>query len=100
MHRTQQDGIVRIVRDIMAGMPLSAAVRGVHNGSMPVAEQLGSVYESLLSGHGNGGARGRKTNGIYYTPTPLIQHVVDHTLGELLRGDESRPPERLTILDP
>ncbi len=100
MHGTQPDGIVRIVRDIMSGMPLPTVLRAIRNGSTPAADQLGSVYESLLGGHGDSAARGRKTNGIYYTPTSLVQHVVDHALGALLRGNETRSPERYRILDP
>lgn len=42
----------------------------------------------------------RRANGVYYTPLPLIEHVLARTLGRLLRGKTPAEAERLRILDP
>ena len=80
-------------------------------------EELGSVYESLLELHAqlNGDARTfalasaagseRKTTGSYYTPTPLIDRLLDDTLNPLLdHTEQSSDPETallaLRVLDP
>ena len=81
------------------------------------SEELGSVYESLLELHANinGDARTfkldtaagseRKVTGSYYTPTPLIDRLLDETLEPLLdRAETQRDPEKallgLRVLDP
>src|SRR5206468_265145 len=38
----------------------------------------------------------RKARGIYYTPAPLAEHVVERTIGRLLEGQTTRP---VRILD-
>ena len=80
-------------------------------------EELGSVYESLLELHAqlNGDARTfalasaagseRKTTGSYYTPTPLIDRLLDDALNPLLDQTKRSPdPEAallgLRVLDP
>lgn len=75
------------------------------------AEELGSVYESLLELHPTvdagageftlsvGGGHERRTTGSYYTPTSLVEELLDSALDPVLedavRADE---PER-AILD-
>ena len=59
------------------------------------AEELGSVYESLLELHPridregefelrSAGGSERKTSGSFYTPTPLISHLLDSALEPVL----------------
>lgn len=75
------------------------------------AEELGSIYESLLELHAevDVGARTfalttaagheRKTTGSYYTPTALITHILDSALDPLLdEAQQSEDPE-IAILD-
>ena len=86
------------------------------------AEELGSVYESLLeliprasadtrvfdfapTEEGRGSAR--KTTGSYYTPDGLVKLLLDSTLDPVLDAAEARNPAdpaaeilKLTILDP
>ena len=81
------------------------------------SEELGSVYESLLELHAdiNGDARTfrlataagseRKITGSYYTPTPLIERLLDEALDPLLdRAETTQNPEQallgLRVLDP
>ena len=74
-------------------------------------EELGSVYESLLELHAdiNGNARTfkldtapgneRKHTGSYYTPTPLIDRLLDDTLNPLLDQAEHSPDPEQALLD-
>ncbi len=41
----------------------------------------------------------RKAQGIYYTPTYIVDYIVKKTLGELLK-DKNADPEKIHILDP
>jgi hypothetical protein len=84
------------------------------------AEELGSVYESLLELHpivdvttgafslGTAGGNERKTTGSYYTPSSLISELLDSALEPVLddsvRGLDKEGAERallaVTVLDP
>lgn len=81
------------------------------------AEELGSIYESLLELHPNLNADAgsfalttaagneRKTTGSYYTPTSLITELLDSALDPVLEAAaNAHDPERavldLTVLDP
>jgi hypothetical protein len=81
------------------------------------AEELGSVYESLLELHPRvnldaatfelsvAGGHERKTTGSYYTPTSLIDCLLDSALDPVLEEASRRPePEKailaLKIVDP
>lgn len=79
------------------------------------AEELGSVYESLLELHGDVESDGsfilrdvagnqRKTTGSYYTPDPLIQNLLDTALDPVIdRYAKSHIPADLlniTVCDP
>ena len=98
MEKPPQDEVARMVRDILAGEPLTVAIRGIRNGQAIVAEQLGAAYESILSKPGKNGTPRRKSSGIYYTPTSLVQQIVTRTVGELVHRTRGR--DGLTILDP
>ncbi len=81
------------------------------------AEELGSVYESLLELHpelhlegarfslSTAGGNERKTTGSYYTPTSLITELLDSALGPVLEeATAADDPEAailgLSVLDP
>ena len=57
------------------------------------AEELGELYESRL-----GGRRVRRRGGAYYTPAPLVEHVLDGTLRVAIREGQRRSLP--TVLDP
>ena len=42
----------------------------------------------------------KKAGGVFYTPTYIVEYIVKHTVGELLRGKTPKQAEKLTILDP
>lgn len=79
------------------------------------AEELGSVYESLLELHptfdgtsfalATAAGNERKTTGSYYTPTPLIRVLLDSALDPVLdEAEQAADPEsallNLKIVDP
>jgi len=73
------------------------------------ADVLGQVYEQYLgkilaqtkSGKAKlkEGQAHRKEQGIYYTPTYIVDYIVKNTLGELLK-DKKVDAKRIKILDP
>jgi type I restriction-modification system DNA methylase subunit/predicted type IV restriction endonuclease len=42
----------------------------------------------------------RKAGGVYYTPTYIVDYIVEHTVGKLLDGKTPKQVEKLKILDP
>ena len=75
------------------------------------AEELGSVYESLLELHpaidqedrafslGEGAGSERKTTGSYYTPTELISELLDSALDPVVEEAASKDDPEKAILD-
>jgi len=100
-----------LVRDSEARLTRSVDYRNLGS------EELGSIYESLLEQHAQvdvpartfslGVAAGneRKTTGSYYTPTSLINELLDSALDPVLDEAARKPdPEQailgLSVLDP
>lgn len=73
-------------------------------------EILGQVYEQFLGKViqlSPGGAvrveekpEVRKAGGVYYTPTYIVDYIVENTVGELLKGKTPAEAAKLRILDP
>ena len=42
----------------------------------------------------------RKSGGVYYTPSCIVDYIVQQTIGRLLEGKTPKEADRLTILDP
>ena len=74
------------------------------------ADILGQVYERFLGKvielTDTGLARVedkpevRKAGGVYYTPTYIVDYIVENTVGKLLEGKTPKEAEKLRILDP
>jgi hypothetical protein len=74
------------------------------------ADILGQVYEQFLGKvirlTANHVARVedkpevKKAGGVYYTPTWVVDHIVEQTLGQMLDGKTPTEARRLRILDP
>jgi len=74
------------------------------------AEILGHVYEQFLgkvirltAGHRavvEDKPEVKKAGGVYYTPTYIVDYIVEHTVGKLLEGKKPAQAAKLTILDP
>ena len=81
----------------------------VYNFDWIDADVLGQVYEQylgrLLQQSRSGkvklkeGQAHRKEQGIYYTPTHIVDYIVKNTVGELLK-DKKIDPAKIKILDP
>jgi predicted type IV restriction endonuclease len=74
------------------------------------ADILGQVYEQFLGkvitltpGHRakvDEKPEVKKAGGVYYTPTYIVDYIVQHTVGKLLEGKTPKQAAKLTILDP
>lgn len=74
------------------------------------SDMLGQVYERFLGKViqlGAGGAvdiqdkpEARKAGGVYYTPSYIVDYIVQNTVGALLEGKSPADAEKLRILDP
>ncbi|WP_263385953.1 Eco57I restriction-modification methylase domain-containing protein [Granulicella arctica] len=74
------------------------------------ADVLGQVYEqflgkiiSLTSGHKaeiNDKPAVKKAGGVYYTPTYVVDFIVESTLGSLLKGKTVKQASKLKVVDP
>jgi len=97
----------KLLRDIIKGIyyPESPYVFSV----LP-AEILGHVYEQFLGKviHLTEGHRAvveekpevKKAGGVYYTPTYVVDYIVQTTVGQLLEGKTPKQAAKLKILDP
>ncbi len=74
------------------------------------ADILGQVYERFLgkvirltkSGQAKVEEKPevRKAGGVYYTPTYIVDYIVENTVGKLLEGKTPKSAEKLKIIDP
>ena len=74
------------------------------------ADILGQVYEQFLGKVIRLTPRHRavvedkpevkKAGGVYYTPTYIVNYIVENTIGKLLKGKTPKQAEKLKILDP
>lgn len=70
-------------------------------------EVLGRLHEFLVAQRGrkrrSGSKRSthsRKTNGVFYTPSSIVDYIVQQTVGRRLQSMTPHDVERLAILDP
>jgi len=74
------------------------------------ADILGQVYEQFLGkvirltpGHRavvEDKPEVKKAGGVYYTPTYIVEYIVEHTVGKLLEGKTPNQVAKLRVLDP
>lgn len=74
------------------------------------ADILGQVYERFLgkvirltAGHRakvEEKPEVRKAGGVYYTPTYIVEYIVENTVGKLLEGKTPKEVEKIRVLDP
>jgi hypothetical protein len=77
--------------------------------ALPV-EILGQVHEQFLGklirltagrpAKGEDKPGVRKAGGVYYTPSYIVDYIVQNTVGRLLEGKTSKDAAKLTVLDP
>jgi len=97
-----------ILREIIEGLYYTKDKSASYDFSAIEADVLGNIYEQylghilkksekrakLLESHVH-----RKEQGIYYTPTYIVDYIVRNTLGELLKNTKI-DPEKIRVLDP
>ena len=98
-----------IIKELIDYLYESKDKQYVYNFDWIDADILGQVYEQYLgkilaqtkSGKAKlkDGQSHRKEQGIYYTPTYVVDYIVKNTLGELLK-DKKVEVKKLKILDP
>jgi len=84
--------------------------KSLYQFSVIPADILGQVYERFLgkvielSEDGQAQVTDkpevRKAGGVYYTPTYIVDYIVENTVGKLLKGKTPAQVEKLRILDP
>ncbi|MDO8392475.1 MAG: N-6 DNA methylase [Actinomycetota bacterium] len=110
-HQLANEPLLAALRHLTIVQPLGGGPKRVVDYRNLGAEELGSVYESLLefvpryetvsrsftleSVSGND----RKTTGAYYTPTPLIDCLLDAALDPLLDEAEQSPQPEQALLE-
>lgn len=73
-------------------------------------ELLGTIYERFLGDTIALDSKGkakveekpetRKAGGVYYTPSYIVDYIVEHTVGKLLEGKKPEDMSEMTIIDP
>lgn len=95
---------------------LKQIIRGLYYPDSPYefsvlpADILGQVYEQFLGkvirltpshqAKVETKPEVKKAGGVYYTPTYIVEYIVEHTVGKLLEGKTPRQAAKLHILDP
>ncbi|HOJ64980.1 MAG TPA: N-6 DNA methylase, partial [Spirochaetota bacterium] len=97
-----------VLHEIIEGLYFTKDKSVSYDFSAIEADVLGNIYEQYLGhilkksekrakltkSHAH-----RKEQGIYYTPTYIVDYIVRNTLGELLK-DKKVNPEKIRVLDP
>lgn len=97
----------RLLRDILRGLYYPESP---YHFSVVPADILGQVYEQFLGkiirlteGHRavvEDKPEVKKAGGVYYTPTYIVEYIVQQTVGELVKSKSPKQVEKLKILDP
>ncbi|MGA2384699.1 MAG: N-6 DNA methylase [Gemmatimonadales bacterium] len=104
------------LRLVLEDKPLKEIIASLYYPDSPYefsvlpADILGQVYEQFLGrvirltpGHRavvEDKPEVKKAGGVYYTPTYVVDFIVDHTLAKILAGKSPRHLGRLRIVDP
>ncbi len=100
----------------LSDQPLKKIIKGLYYPESPYqfsvmpVEIMGQVYEQFLgkvisvaSDHRvviEEKPEVRKAGGVYYTPSYIVDYIVENTVGKLLEGKTPRQVSKLKVLDP
>jgi len=97
----------KLLRDILRGLYYPESP---YQFSVLSADILGQVYEQFLGkvirltdGHRavvDDKPEVKKANGVFYTPTYIVDYIVRQTVGRLVEGQTPRQIEKIKVLDP
>ena len=99
----------KLVADVIRSLYYTPDGNRRYNFALIPADILGNMYEQYLSHllrktpvrakleekHAH-----RKEQGIYYTPTYIVDYIVKNTLGEMLKGMKPADAAKIRVLDP
>ncbi len=97
-----------VLAEVIRGLYQSRDGQTHYDFSLIDADILGNIYEQYLSHILSRTAKRakveskeahRKEQGIYYTPTYIVNYIVKNTLGELLKKKKPNEVEKLKVLD-
>ncbi len=97
-----------VIEEVIRGMYNPKGIDVEYNFAAIDADVLGNIYEQYLAyiltktpkkTKLEGGRAHRKEQGIYYTPTYIVDYIVRNTLGELLKNKKV-DVDKIRILDP
>ncbi len=96
------------LEDIVEGLYHSKKSGHPYDFSVISSDVLGAVYEQYLGylqkkeggKEENGRKSKRKQQGIYYTPTFVVDYIVKNTLGKILQEKSSEEIKNIRVLDP
>lgn len=82
--------------------PFEFSVIPVHILGQVYEQFLGKVIRLTASHHAKVEEKPevKKAGGVYYTPTYIVDYIVENTVGKLLNGNTPRRVSKLKILDP
>ena len=98
-----------VLEKVIRGLYSTVGRTVTYDFSVIGSDVLGEVYEQYLGivlrktpkrAVLVGGSVHRKEQGIFYTPAYIVQHIVDATLGETLRGGSESSVRKLRVVDP
>ncbi len=98
-----------ILEEVITGLYESKDKLYRYDFSLISADILGNIYEQYLGrilkkvGKTNkleASKAKRKSEGIYYTPTYIVEYIVKNTLGEYIKTHSEKDIENVKILDP
>jgi type I restriction-modification system DNA methylase subunit len=99
----------KIVKELVKHLYESRNGDFIYNFDWITSDVLGNVYEQYLGNIIRETAKGakaeesrphRKEQGIYYTPTYVVDYIVRSTLGELIKDKKSSEVDKIKMLDP
>ena len=110
LHETDQINISNgVIEAVIKGMYTPKGSDLEYNFDAIDADVLGNIYEQYLAfvlsetpktTKLKGGIAHRKEQGIYYTPTYIVDYIVKNTLGEMLKEKSAGEIKNIKILDP
>ena len=120
-HFRHEKGVTEAIDNLTLNLaiddkPLKEILRNLYYPDSPYefsvlpADILGHVYEQFLgkvirltAGHHavvEDKPEVKKAGGVFYTPTYIVEYIVNNTVGKLLDGKTPKQAEKLRILDP
>lgn len=99
----------KVLQEVIEGLYFTPDNSVSYDFSAIESDVLGNIYEQYLGNILKKSKKRaklteshthRKEQGIYYTPTYIVDYIVNNTLGELLKNKKPEEVEKIKVLDP